>query len=80
MCRFLLLGFVAIGAGAVGFAADVPRTVKPVVVRKAQFDPMFPDGLVHDFGKLPRGVQARHAFRVVNTSGVPLQILSLRQS
>jgi hypothetical protein len=69
---------MAVVAGSVGLAADVPRTVKPLVVRADKTDPMFPDGLVHDFGKVPRGVQARHAFRVVNTSNVPLQIISVR--
>lgn len=39
---------------------------------------MFPDGLVHDFGKVKRGTQARHVFRVVNTSDVPLRFVSLR--
>ena len=43
-------------------------------------DRMFPDGVVHDFGKVPRGIQARHAFRIVNTSDVPLRILALRIS
>jgi hypothetical protein len=38
----------------------------------------FPDGLEHDFGPLPRGAQAEHAFRIVNTSAVPLRIVSLR--
>jgi hypothetical protein len=41
---------------------------------------MFGDGLVHDFGKVQRGTQARHAFRIVNTSRVPLRIVSLRCS
>lgn len=40
--------------------------------------PMFPDGFEHDFGKVPSGVQARHVFRIVNTSKVPLEIVSLR--
>ena len=35
---------------------------------------MFPDGLVHDFGALPRGPEAQHVFRIVNTSKVPLRI------
>lgn len=39
---------------------------------------MFPDGLHHDFGKVRRGKQIRHVFRVVNTSDVPLHIVSLR--
>lgn len=39
---------------------------------------MFPDGLDHDFGKVQRGIQARHVFRIINTSKVPLEIVSLR--
>jgi hypothetical protein len=41
---------------------------------------MFPDGLYHDFGTMPRGTQAYHAFRVVNTSSMPLRIHSVRFS
>ena len=39
---------------------------------------MFPDGLMHDFGMLPMGIKAYHAFRIVNTSDVPLRISSVR--
>jgi hypothetical protein len=39
---------------------------------------LFPDGLVHDFGKVLRGTQATHTFRIVNRSNVALQIVSLR--
>ena len=38
----------------------------------------FPDGHSRDFGSLPRGTQAYHAFRIVNTSNLPLQIRSVR--
>jgi hypothetical protein len=41
-------------------------------------DKMFPDGLEYDFGKVARGTLCEHSFRIVNTSNVPLQILSLR--
>ena len=41
---------------------------------------MFPDGLEHDFGKVKLGTIVTHAFRIVNTTGVPLRILSLRKS
>ena len=41
---------------------------------------MFPDGTVHDFGKVKRGTQCKHSFRIVNTSKVPLEITSLRCS
>jgi hypothetical protein len=40
--------------------------------------PMFPDGFDHDFGKVMRGTEAKHVFRIVNTSAVPLHIVSLR--
>ncbi len=39
---------------------------------------MFPDGVSHDFGILQRGTQAYHAFRVVNTSALPLKIVRVR--
>jgi hypothetical protein len=40
----------------------------------------FPDGGTHQFGKVQRGVKVYHAFRVVNTSEVPLRILSVSLS
>jgi hypothetical protein len=43
-------------------------------------DKMFPDGFTHDFGTVQRGTQVRHVFRVVNTTGKPLKISSVRQS
>src|SRR5258708_6310169 len=43
-------------------------------------DPTFPDGLVHDFGKVQRGSQVYHTFRIVNTAKVPLHISSIRVS
>ncbi len=39
---------------------------------------IFPDGVVHDFGKVQRGTQARYAFRVVNTSAGPLRVGPVR--
>lgn len=39
---------------------------------------MFPDGLDYDFGKVPRGIQVAHTFRIVNTSAIPLRLISLR--
>jgi hypothetical protein len=55
------------GQEDVGVLAQAPAT-------------MFPNGFTHDFGKVQRGIQARHAFRVVNTSDVPLRVVSLRWS
>jgi hypothetical protein len=39
---------------------------------------MFPEGLSHDFGPVECGVVLKHAFRIVNTSDVPLHIKGLR--
>ena len=39
---------------------------------------MFPDGLEHDFGTVQSGTFAKHAFRIVNTSNLPLRLISLR--
>jgi hypothetical protein len=80
MDRFSLCACLALAAGSVPVAADIPRPAKLAAVRADDTDPMFPDGLVHDFGILRRGVEARHAFRVVNTSNAPLQINSVRIS
>jgi hypothetical protein len=41
---------------------------------------MFPDGRAHDFGNVRPGELLTHAFRVVNTSGSPLQLTSVRVS
>jgi len=35
-----------------------------------------PFGFVYDFGKVPRGTAFKHSFRIVNTSNVPLRIIS----
>jgi hypothetical protein len=43
-------------------------------------DKMFPDGVVHDFGTVLMGKEVMHAFRVVNTSNIPLRIVSLHKS
>ena len=39
---------------------------------------MFPDGRDYDFGKVKRGTVIKHTFRIVNTSYVPLEIVSVR--
>jgi Protein of unknown function (DUF1573) len=46
----------------------------------ADKEKMFPDGDTHDFGKVPQGAQLYHAFRIVNTSDVPLRIVSASMS
>jgi RNA polymerase sigma factor (sigma-70 family) len=43
-------------------------------------DPMFPDGLHHDFGLVKRGTFPRHFFRIVNISREPLRLTSVRVS
>jgi len=47
---------------------------------KQRSDPMFPDGLKHDFGSVRFGTQCKHTFRLVNTGNTPLRIVSLRSS
>jgi hypothetical protein len=42
--------------------------------------PMFPDGLRHSFGIVSAGTLCKHAFRIVNTTGAPLKIVSIRIS
>jgi hypothetical protein len=39
-----------------------------------------PFGFVYDFGKVPRGTPCKHSFRIVNTSGVPIRIISFRRA
>ncbi len=52
----------------------------PALAAPPRPDKMFPDGREHDFGQVQSGPQARHAFRIVNTSNVPLKIVSLRRA
>jgi hypothetical protein len=52
-------------------------TAKKQAKKPAEVSPL---GFVHDFGKVKRGTIAKHAFRIVNTSDVPLQIVSVRGS
>jgi Protein of unknown function (DUF1573) len=42
--------------------------------------PEFPDGVVHHFGKVRRGAQLKHSFRIVNTSEVPIELVRARWS
>ena len=71
----LLLGGVAFGAGP-----SVPKTEEGVNNTAVEKVKMFPDGRTYNFGKAKRGTIVKHAFRIVNTSNVPLEILSLRWS
>jgi hypothetical protein len=68
------------------FSFQVGRTAASLIPTDAEAtntadptDPMFPDGLEYDFGKVQRGIQAYHTFRIVNTSKAPLRIVSLRR-
>ncbi len=40
----------------------------------------FPDGRQHDFGEVEFGTTLKHAFRIANTSTVPLYLVSVRAS
>jgi len=91
-CGICLTGFSAMLAGQNASVPDPPskdKDVKPADKNASnkdanspadQAEKMSPLGLVHDFGKVTRGTLCRHAFRVVNTSDAPLQIVSLRIS
>jgi hypothetical protein len=70
---FLVPMMVILGGGAIPTALATGEMLLQVYK-------MFPGGVVHDFGKVPSGTQAQHTFRVVNTSKVPLRIVSLRGS
>jgi Protein of unknown function (DUF1573) len=39
-----------------------------------------PFGMAHDFGKVPFGAKVCHVFRIVNSSGGPLRVVSVRAS
>ena len=43
-------------------------------------DSRFPEGRDYNFGKVRRGTSLKHAFRIVNTSDVPLRLTSVRVS
>jgi hypothetical protein len=74
-----LTGYCAMQAGQdePSQATPAQEKAKPPAEKN---DKMFPGGSEYDFGNVPRGLQARHAFRVVNSSGVLLRILSVRSS
>ena len=66
MIVLLVLGLAALGAG-------------PPTAFTSGDAKMFPDGRHFDFGKAKAGTIVRHTFRVVNTSDVPLEIVSVRR-
>src|SRR5262249_30847057 len=47
---------------------------------KGEKDDRFPDGQAYDFGRVARGTYSKHAFRILNTADVPLEIVSVRTS
>jgi Protein of unknown function (DUF1573) len=67
---------------AVTCAVQAVADRKPVNEKEPaeKVDPMFPDGVMHDFGKVKRGTVVKCTFRIVNTSRVPMRILSVRAS
>jgi hypothetical protein len=81
--RRILFAAIALAAlGAAGYFLGRPGSVpadSPEQNRELP-DPMFPDGLEHDFGKVARGEVCKHSFRIVNTSSSQLKVISLRIS
>lgn len=69
---------LVLGLAALGAAPPVRPTVSasPDAKSAAEDAKMFPDGRHYDFGKAKAGTIVQHTFRVVNTSDVPLQLIS----
>jgi hypothetical protein len=81
--RCVLIALAAMflaGPQATALSWKVIKDERPARTAGDTADPMFPDGLSHDFGVVARGIQPEHRFRVVNTSNWPLQIISVRTS
>jgi hypothetical protein len=82
----LLMTLTGSGVCLTGYSAaqaqervpNLPQEARYANLPAAENDTRFPDGVLHNFGNLQRGVQARHAFRIVNLANVPLQIVSVR--
>lgn len=70
-----ILGLFA--ALALGLAHAAPARPRSSADAKPE---MFPDGLFHDFGKVPHGVPCRHRFRIVNNTDLPMRVESIRAS
>ena len=60
--------------------ASPPEPVSTALVYADVDDRMFPEGREYDFGKVTRGTLVKHTFCIVNRSGIPLQITSVRRS
>ncbi|NBY00703.1 MAG: DUF1573 domain-containing protein, partial [Planctomycetes bacterium] len=48
------------------------------VSAQAWADKMFKDGLVHDFGVVPKGAQLFHRFTITNIYAVKMEIVNIR--
>ena len=70
----LLIGVACI----IGLTGLAPSQTKDDPAKT--IDPVFPDGFVHDFGKVKQGSRPKHSFRIVNTSDTPLRLLEVRVS
>jgi hypothetical protein len=64
--------------GALVLAFSVGPNPPAALVQRP--DPMFPDWLEHNFGKVALGTLCKHTFRIVNTRAVPLSIVSIRST
>jgi hypothetical protein len=73
----LLVVLTCSGVCLTGYSKDAGNEDAKKFAGETKTVTMFPDGLEYDFGKVQRGTLAKHVFRVVNTSNVPLQIVSL---
>ena len=67
--------FVILLAGISGLCLHPDAHSQP-----ADEEKMFPDGVAHDFGAVLQGPKLYHAFRIVNTSDLPLRIVSVAMS
>jgi hypothetical protein len=76
----LLVALTCSGAGLTEYSKDAGDEDAKKFAGETKTVTMFPDGLEYDFGKVQRGTIAKHVFRVVNTSNVPLEIISLYKS
>ena len=73
MKQIFIVAFV-LSAGAIFWT----RSADAVPVRERPWLQMLADGFEHNFGKVPRGTQCAHVFRIVNTTGEMMEIRSIR--
>lgn len=72
----LLCANVGIAGSLTAAPAPIPKAPRD---HRTEMQKTFPDGVEYDFGKVVRGSQAEHVFRIVNRSAVPLHIVSVRR-